>query len=75
MSVASLETKGKNVYRAMSSCNLTCIGHTQPQGNPDVVYVIGSVHVIAVQSANSVKTFTIKKVRFYLDKWKYIPKE
>lgn len=50
ISLASSDTKGKNVYRVILRRRLTSTGHTQPQGDPAGAYVNGSVHVSDEQS-------------------------
>lgn len=55
ISSASSETNWKNVYIDTLRLILTWIGHTQPQGDPGGVFVRGSEHATAVQSASSIK--------------------
>ena len=52
-SLANSDTKGKKVYKGTPMRIPTCIGETQPQGDPGGVFVNGSGQVRYPQSTNS----------------------
>ena len=64
ISWASSETKGKKVYSATLTLSPTCMGKTQPHGDPGGVFVYGSVHTVAEQSADSMSTCITFKIRW-----------